>query len=159
LTQADADAVVVVGGTGGGRNDAAVATLAALGKVEAHGIGLIPAETAAFGTLGARPVLALPGRLDAALAAWHMLGRAMMARLAASTEPPCLRAAKLTRKVSSSAGLAELVAVRCEGGFATPLGSAYVPIAALAQANGWLFIASGSEGYQAQSEVVIRSWP
>jgi molybdopterin biosynthesis enzyme len=159
LTQADFDAVAVVGGTGGGRNDAAVTTLAALGKVETHGIGLIPAETAGFATVGARPVLALPGRLDGALAAWHMLGRAMVARLAASTEPPCLRAAKLTRKVSSSAGLAELVAVRCEGGFATPLGAAYVPLAALAQANGWLFIASASEGYQAQSEVMIRSWP
>jgi molybdopterin molybdotransferase len=159
LTQADTDAVVVVGGTGCGRNDAAVATLAAVGEVKVHGIGLIPGETAAFGTVGARPVLVLPGRLDAALAAWHMLGRAMLARLAASTEPPCIRAAKLTRKVSSSAGLAELVPVRCEGRFATPMASAYVPVSALAQANGWIFIASESEGYQAHSEVMIRPWP
>ena len=153
LTPADADAVVVVGGTGCGRNDAAVATLASLGTVEAHGIGLSPAQTAAFGTVGGRPVLALPGRLDAALAAWHMLGRAMLARLAASSEPTCLHAAKLTRKISSSAGLAQLVAVRCEGSLATPIASDYAPIAALAQANGWIFITPGSEGYQAHSEV------
>jgi molybdopterin biosynthesis enzyme len=159
LTQADVDAVVVVGGSGCGRNDAAVTMLASVGEVEVHGIGLIPGETAAFGTVGTCPVLVLPGRLDAALAAWHMLGRAMLARLAAGTEPPCLRAAKLTRKVSSSAGLAELVPVRCEGSLATPIASAYVPIAALAQANGWIFITSESEGFQAHSEVMIRPWP
>jgi molybdopterin molybdotransferase len=159
LTQIDADAVIVIGGTGCGRNDTAVATLASLGQVEAHGIGLIPAETAAFAMLETRPVLALPGRLDAALAAWHLLGRAVVARLAGSTEPPSLRAAQLTRKAASIAGLAELVPVRCEGRFAHPLASGYLPISALAQANGWLFIEPGSEGYQAQSEVVIRPWP
>ena len=159
MTQADADAVVVVGGTGCGRNDTAVATLAAAGEVAAHGIAFVPAETAAFGMVGARPVLLLPGRLDGALAAWHMLGRALLARLAASNEPPCLRAATLTRKISSGVGLAELVPVRCESHSATPIASSYVPIAALAQANGWIFIAPESEGFQAESEVMIRPWP
>src|ERR1700730_194492 len=46
-----------------------------------HGVGLIPAETSAFGTVGPHPVLLLPGRFDAALAGWHMLGRAMLMRL------------------------------------------------------------------------------
>src|SRR5256885_1190129 len=125
LAHPDADAVVVVGGTGCGRNDNAVTTLAAVGCVDVHGIALVPGETAAFGFVGNRPVLILPGRLDAALAVWHMLGQAMVARLAANDEAPTLRAAKLTRKVSSSAGLAELVPVRCEGEFATPLASGY----------------------------------
>jgi molybdopterin molybdotransferase len=159
LRTADADAVVVIGGTGCGQHDRAVATLASVGAVEVHGIGLIPGETSAFGILGARPALLLPGRLDAALAAWHVLGRAMLARLAGRSEPLAMRRAKLTRKVSSSAGLAELVPVRCEDGFATPLAAAYAPIAALAQANGWLLIAPESEGFQAGSEVMIRPWP
>jgi molybdopterin molybdotransferase len=159
LTQADADAVVIVGGTGCGRNDTAVATLAAAGEVVVHGIALVPAETAAFGMVGARPALLLPGRLDGALAAWHLLGRVLLARLAASNEPPRLRAAALTRKISSGVGLAELVPVRCESHFATPMASGYLPIAALAQANGWLFIAPESEGFQAESEVMIRPWP
>ena len=30
---------------------------------------------------------------------------------------------------------------------------------ALAQANGWVLIGADSEGYPAQSEVVIRPWP
>lgn len=156
---ADADAVVVVGGTGSGRNDTTVRTLASAGKVHAHGIALLPAETTAFATVRGRPVLALPGRLDAALAAWHMLGQAVLARLAASREPLFLRPAKLTHKVASSVGLAELVPVRCEVFSATPIASGYVPLSALARANGWIFITPDSEGYPAETEVVIRPWP
>jgi molybdopterin molybdotransferase len=156
---AGADAVVVVGGTGSGRNDTSVRTLVSVGKLHAHGIALVPGETTAFGTVGARPVLALPGRLDAALAAWHMLGRAVLARLTGSCEPLCLRTARLTHKVTSTVGLAELVPVRCEGAAATPIASGYISFSGLAQADGWILIRPDSEGYPAQSEVVIRPWP
>jgi molybdopterin biosynthesis enzyme len=159
LTQTDADALVVVGGTGCGRRDNAVERLASVGDVHVHGIGLIPAETAAFGTLGRRPVLLLPGRFDAALAAWHVLGRTILMGLTGNTEQPSLRAAKLTRKVSSTAGLAELVAVRCEGSVATPLASGYLPMSVLARANGWILIPPESEGHPEHSEVLVRPWP
>jgi molybdopterin molybdotransferase len=122
--------------------------------VHVHGVGLIPAETAGFGSIDHRPVLLLPGRMDAALAAWHMMGR-----LTGSTELSCVRAAKLTRKVSSTPGLAELVPVRCEGSLATPLGSGYLPISALCRANGWILIPPESEGQPEHSEVAVRSWP
>jgi molybdopterin molybdotransferase len=159
FADSDADAVIVVGGTGSGRRDASVRTLAALGEVLVHGVALLPGEATALGTVGARPVLGLPGRLDAALAAWHMLGRVMMARLAGNRETLPVRTAWLTHKVSSSLGLAELMPVRCEGVSATPIASGYVPLAALAQANGWVFIPAESEGHPAQTEVVIRPWP
>ncbi len=159
LADATVDAIVVVGGTGSGRNDTTVRMLASAGEVHAHGIALLPGETTAFATVGARPVLALPGRLDAALAAWHVVGQAVLARLAGSREPPRLRTAKLTHKVPSTVGLSELVPVRCDGASATPIASGYVPLSALAQANGWILIRPDSEGYPAQSEVVIRPWP
>lgn len=159
LADAAADALVVVGGTGSGHNDGTVRTLTLVGELSAHGIALIPGETTAFGTVGSRPVLALPGRLDAALAAWHVLGQLMLARLAGNVEPPSLRRAKLTHKISSSVGLAELVPVRCDGASATPIASGYVPLSALAQANGWVLIRPDSEGYPEGSEVMIRPWP
>src|SRR5260370_99438 len=133
--------------------------LASSGELLVHGIGLLPGETTAVGTVGTRPVLALPGRLDAALAAWHMLGRVMLARLAGSRDAPPMRTAKLTHKVSSPVGLSELVPVRCEGPCATPIASGYVPLAALAQANGWIFIKPDSEGYPPQSQPVVTPWP
>src|SRR5262249_34690343 len=66
LAETSVDAIVVVGGTGSGKNDTTVHTLASIGELLVHGIGLLPGETTAFGTVGTRPVLALPGRLDAA---------------------------------------------------------------------------------------------
>jgi molybdopterin molybdotransferase len=159
LTDTSVDAVVVIGGTGSGRKDTTVRTLAAVGEVVAHGIALLPGETTAFGMIGSRPVLALQGRLDAALAAWHILGWVMLARLAGSDEPPLLRTRKLTHKVSSTLGFSELVPVRSENPVVTPIASGYVPLSALGQANGWIFIKPDSEGYPAGSEVVVRPWP
>jgi molybdopterin biosynthesis enzyme len=159
LADMDADAIVVVGGTGCGRNDTTVRTLASVGEVHAHGIAFLPGETTAFATVRGRPVLALPGRLDAALAAWHVLGEAMLVRLAASLEPARLRTSKLTHKVASPIGFSELVPVRCQDFSATPIASGYVPLSALAQANGWIFVAPDSEGYPAETEVVVRPWP
>jgi molybdopterin biosynthesis enzyme len=159
LTDASVDGVLAIGGTGSGRNDATVRTLAAVGEVVAHGIALMPGETTAFGMVGPRPVLALQGRLDAALAAWHMLGRIMLARLSGSHELPLLRTRTLTHKVSSTLGFSELVPVRCDGNSVTPLGSGYLPLSGLAQANGWIFITPDSEGYPPGAEVVVRPWP
>jgi molybdopterin molybdotransferase len=154
-----ADAVVAIGGTGSGRNDAGVVTLARVGRVEVHGIALAPGETAAFGMVGPRPVLLLPGRLDAALAVWLVIGRRLMARLCGSTEEEPATKAKLARKVASALGLAEVVPVRLRDGAAEPIASGYVPFAALAQAEGWILVPADSEGYPQGAEVVIRPWP
>ena len=64
----------------------------------------------------------------------------MLARLAGSREPLATRTARLTHKVASTVGLAELVPVRCEGGARHPIASGYVPLSALAQADGWILI-------------------
>jgi molybdopterin biosynthesis enzyme len=154
-----ADAVVIIGGTGSGENDTTVRTLAAFGEIKAHGIALCPGETTAFGVAGGRPVLALPGRLDAALAVWHLLGSRLMARLCDRDELLATRSARLTRKITSTVGLSELIPVRCDGGSATPIASGYLPLSSLAQADGWVLVAANSEGFPAGSEVVVRPWP
>jgi molybdopterin molybdotransferase len=159
LRRQDADAVVSVGGTGCGSNDTSVSTLARLGRVEAHGIALSPGETAAFGLVEARPVLLLPGRIDGALAAWLLLGERMLARLAGSREEPRAVAARLSRKVASNLGLAELIPVRLRDGAAEPLGSGYLPLQTLAQADGWILVAADREGHPAGASVMVRPWP
>ena len=160
LGREDADAVIAIGGTGSGRRDRSVQTLAKAGRVEAYGIAISPGETAAFGVAGSRPVLLLPGRLDAALAVWLLLGRKMLARLSGSVEGDKLVCkAGLVRKISSTLGLAELVPVRMHDGGAEPIASGYVPLSALAQADGWVFVPADSEGYPPGAEVVIRPWP
>jgi molybdopterin molybdotransferase len=159
LRDPEADALMVVGGTGSGRNDASVATLARLGRVEMHGIALSPGETAAFGFVGTRPVLLLPGRLDAALAVWLLIGARILARLSGSSAVPQAATARLTRKAASSLGMAELIPVRCRGGTAEPLASGYLSLQALAQADGWILVPADSEGYPAGHDVMVRPWP
>jgi molybdopterin molybdotransferase len=159
LRRQDADAVVAVGGTGCGSNDTSVLTLARLGRVEAHGIALSPGETAAFGTTEARPVLLLPGRIDGALAAWLLLGARMLACLCGSREAQPAVAARLTRKVASHLGLAELVPVRLRDGEAEPLGSSYLPLQMLARSDGWILVAADREGHPGGTSVMVRPWP
>jgi molybdopterin molybdotransferase len=160
LQDHNADAVVIVGGTGSGRNDASVSTLARVGRVEVHGVALSPGETAAFGMLGTRPVLLVPGRLDAALAVWLMLGRPMLALLCGATIfEESTTTAVLTRKVASPLGMTELMPVRCRDRKAEPIASGYWPLQAMARADGWILVAADSEGYPAGAEVVVRTWP
>jgi molybdopterin molybdotransferase len=160
LTEND-DAVIVVGGTGMGERDCSVGALIHCGHLAFHGVGLTPGETAAFGTVSSRPILIVPGRLDAALAAWLLLGRHMLARLTArdddDLEPTWPLA--LARKITSTIGLAEVIVARRDGGSAVPLASGYLSLQALAQADGWIFVPADLEGIPADAMVVMKPLP
>ena len=161
-TAADsADAIVAIGGTGSGRNDNSVQTLAREGQLRVHGLALTPGETSAFGFVGTRPVLLLPGRLDAALSAWLMVGRRLLDRLAAakSAENEPAETLLLARKVSSTVGLAEVVPVRRSSGQVEPMAIKYLPLSLLARSDGWILVPPDSEGYSAGSSVQVRPWP
>jgi molybdopterin biosynthesis enzyme len=159
LNDENADLVVAIGGTGSGRNDASVRTLARVGKVAYHGVGITPGETTALGFVGARPVLLLPGRIDAALAGWLTIGRRMLARRAFRLIEEQPFAAELARKIASPLGLAEIVAVRRRLGKVEPVASGYLSMQALAHAEGWILIPADSEGHAPGARVVVRPWP
>ncbi len=159
LSERDADGLIVVGGTGSGRDDHEVGNLAQVGTVEVHGIALSPGETTAFGTANGRPVLLLPGRLDAALAAWLTLGRGLLARLSGGRDAEPGTQATLARKVASTVGLTELVLVRLTAEGAVPLAAKYLPLTAFAHADGWILVPAASEGYPAGATVMVRALP
>jgi len=159
LARDEADAVIAIGGTGGGRDDDSVRLLERLGRVEAHGIAVSPGETAAFGFAGERPVLLVPGRLDAAMAVWLLIGRPLVARLAGGSVEEMPAMLPLKRKVTSTIGLTELIPVSCADGMAEPLGSGYLSLSALARSNGWIVVAADSEGFPAGAQVAVRPWP
>jgi len=158
LSEGACDAVIGIGGTGSGRRDDAVQELARRGPVEAHGIAICPGETAALGFVGDRPVLLAPGRLDAALAVWILIGRSLAARLAGGNTDDLPIMASLQRKVISTIGMTELIPVRFRGGMAEPLGSGYLSLTALARSDGWILVPAESEGFAAGSEVAVNQW-
>jgi molybdopterin molybdotransferase len=155
----EADATAMVGGTGAGPCDNTVHALRKIGAVEAHGIAVSPGETAAFGIVNCRPVLVLPGRLDAALAVWLFIGRAMVARLRGTSEHLSSRKDTLIEKIASTVGLTELVLVRHAGDGVEPLASKYLPLATLAQADGWLVVPAASEGLPPGARVTVYPLP
>jgi molybdopterin molybdotransferase len=161
LAADSADAIVAIGGTGSGRNDNSVQILAREGDLRVHGMALTPGETSAFGFVGTRPVLLLPGRLDAALGVWLLVGRRLLDRLAAAkggeNEPSEIL--PLARKVSSTVGLTEIVPVRRNAGQVEPMAIKYLPLSSLARSDGWILVPPDSEGYSARSSVQVRPWP
>jgi molybdopterin biosynthesis enzyme len=159
MAHTGADAIIVVGGTGTGRTDMSVRVLAGAGTVEVRGVALTPGETTAFGMVGQRPVLLVPGRLDAALAVWLTLGRHLLVRLTGGSGDVLGTLALLTRKHASPLGLAEVVPVHQRGDQAEPIASGYWPLQAIARANGWILVPSDSEGHPAGTEVVVRALP
>ncbi len=156
LGDTQADAVIGIGGTGSGRDDRAVMALRRAGETACHGVGLMPGETAAFGQVGSRPVLLLPGRLDGAVAAWLALGRPLVARLSGAMAQERTVTAVLSRKLTSPVGMASIVPVRRTGNAVAPLGSGFLSLHMLAQADGWILVPSESEGWPAGAEVSVR---
>lgn len=155
----DCDAIVAIGGTGSGSNDRSVAALEKAGRVLFHGIAISPGETTALGFVGSRPVLLLPGRLDAAVAGWLLVGRLLLARLAfrlVEEEPITV---ELSRKVASPLGLAEVVPVCRSLGTVEPLGASYLAPQVLTRSNGWILVPADSEGFPPGTPVQVRSWP
>jgi molybdopterin biosynthesis enzyme len=154
----NSDMTVVIGGTGSGRNDTSVHTLAREGELAVHGVAITPGETAALGFIGTRPALLLPGRLDAALAVWLTVGHRLLARLAAGGDADPAMTSTLARKVASSVGLAEFVPVRRNDDTVEPLAKKYLPLSALTRADGWILVPAGSEGYPEGTAVTVHPW-
>ncbi|HEY8268646.1 MAG TPA: molybdopterin-binding protein [Xanthobacteraceae bacterium] len=153
------DAVFVVGGTGQGKRDASVTALARVGRVAIHGFGIAPGETGALGEAGGRPVLLFPGRLDAALAVWLLVGSKLVARLAGSKERPMTVEARLSRKIASQVGIAEVVPVRRGEDGLAPLASTTLGLVTLARADGWVLAPAESEGFPVGAMVEMQALP
>ena len=82
-----------------------------------------------------------------------------LARLAGGSDDEFATMATLARKVTSSIGLAEVIPVRRSGNGIEPLASKYLPLSALARADGWILVPAESEGYPAGTSVAVRAWP
>lgn len=155
----EADAIIAVGGTGGGRNDAAVGMLISRGEVAVHGVAIAPGETSAVGQAQGKPILLLPGRFDAALAGWLLIGEPLLDALAGYSEGEATTTVTLARKIASAPGIAEVVPLRIDGIKALPLGSGVLSLEKLGSAHGWVLVPPESEGFAEGVEVEMRRLP
>jgi molybdopterin biosynthesis enzyme len=142
------DLLLLVGGSGVGRTDAAVMALANRGEVLAHGLALEPGRTAAVGRIDRTPVVALPGAPDSALAVWWALVLPVLDRLTGRPERETTTL-PLARKIASTVGIAEIVLLEQREGAWIPLSVGDLALEAVARADAWLVVPAASEGYAA----------
>jgi molybdopterin biosynthesis enzyme len=146
------DLLLVIGGSGVGRTDAAVTALAARGEIFVHGIALQPGRTAAVARLGNTPVVVLPGAPDQALAAWWTLALPAVDRLSGRALRRTVQR-PLARKIASGVGIAEIVLLERKQDLWSPLAVGDLSLEAIVRAEAWLMVPGGSEGYAAGSPV------
>jgi molybdopterin biosynthesis enzyme len=146
------DLLLVVGGSGVGRTDASMTALAGRGEVFAHGIAQQPGRTSAVGRIDTTPVVVLPGAPDQAFAAWWTLAVPALDRLSGRRPRKTLNLL-LARKIASPVGIAEIVLLARKQGAWIALAAGELSLDAIARAEAWLVVPSGSEGFAAGADV------
>jgi molybdopterin biosynthesis enzyme len=146
------DLLLIVGGSGVGRTDAAVTTLVGCGELLAHGIAVQPGRTAAVGHIGNTPVVVLPGAPDQAFAAWWTLALPVLDRLSGRRPRKTLNL-PLARKIASGVGIAEIVLLERKHGAWVTLAVGELSLDAIARAEAWLTVPGGAEGFAAGTPV------
>jgi molybdopterin molybdotransferase len=154
------DIVVVVGGTGPGRQDGSAAALAATGELAIHGIALQPGETAGLGrTATGVPVILLPGSPAACFCCYDLLAGRAIRRLGGHDPNLPYRLCMMTtaRKIVSAIGMTEIVPVRRRPCGSIQPGAPFseIGLMAAASADGFVILPETSEGYPPGASVNV----
>lgn len=156
--QADADVVIVSGGSSVGIEDLAPMLVAEHGELAIHGIAMRPSSPTGLGRLGRRLVFLLPGNPVSSLCAYDFFaGRAIRALGGRSKEWP-YRAVRgiLNRKISSPIGRLDYARVKMLDGMVEPLAIAGASLlSSTTRADGFVIVGDDSEGFAAGAEVQV----
>lgn len=141
---AEADIVLVTGGTSVGGEDHSPLAVAALGELAVHGIAVRPAAPTGIGFVRGKPVFLLPGNPVACLCAYDLFASRAVRKLGGhEPELPYSRTrAVLAADVPSAVGRVDYVRVRIRAdGFAEPLPSGGASnLSTVVQADGFVLV-------------------
>jgi molybdopterin molybdotransferase len=156
--RADADVVIVSGGSSVGIEDLAPTLVATHGELAVHGIAMRPSSPTGLGRIGDRLIFLLPGNPVSALCAYDFFaGRAIRAIGGRPKEWPYRKMrGTLTRKISSPIGRLDYARVRVMGASIEPLSVAGASVlSSTTRADGFVIVGDDSEGFAAGSEVDV----
>jgi molybdopterin molybdotransferase len=156
--RADADVVVVTGGSSVGIEDLAPTLVAEYGDLAIHGIAMRPSSPTGLGRMGHRLVFLLPGNPVSSLCAYDFFaGRAIRA-LGGRVKAWPYRATRgtLARKISSPIGRLDYARVKIVDGVVEPLAIAGASLlSSTTRADGFVIVGDDSEGFAAGSDVDV----
>jgi molybdopterin molybdotransferase len=156
---ADADAVLLSGGSSVGVEDHGPTLVKELGELPVHGIAMRPSSPAGVGFIAEKPVFLLPGNPVSCLCAYDFFaGRAV--RLLAGRPPGWPHVVvqmPLQRKIASALGRTDYVRVRIENRQVVPLAIRGASIlSSTTRAHGFVIVEQGAEGYAEGTPVAVR---
>ena len=155
---ADADIVIVSGGSSVGVEDLAPTLVAEHGELAVHGIAMRPSSPTGLGRLGHCLVFLLPGNPVSSLCAYDFFaGRAIRALGGRSTSWPYRSVrAVLNRKISSPIGRLDYARVKLVEGRVEPIaiGGASI-LSSTTRADGFVIVGDDSEGFPEGAEVDV----
>ena len=155
---ADADIIIVSGGSSVGIEDLAPIIVAESGELAVHGIAMRPSSPTGLGRIGHRLVFLLPGNPVSCLCAYDFFaGRAIRALGGRSPDWP-YRAVRgrLNRKIASPIGRLDYARVRIAHGAVEPLAiSGASMLSSTTRADGFVIVGDNSEGFAVGSEVEV----
>jgi len=156
--QAEADVIVVSGGSSVGIEDLAPTLVAQYGELAIHGIAMRPSSPTGLGRLGERLVFLLPGNPVSCLCAYDFFaGRAIRALGGRNMAWPYHQMrGRLTRKISSPIGRLDYARVRVTEDAVEPLavGGASV-LSSTIRADGFVIVPDDSEGFAPGTDVEV----
>jgi molybdopterin molybdotransferase len=158
ISDAEADIVLVSGGSSVGKEDHAPRLLDELGSLDFHGISMRPSSPFGVGHLGERLVFLLPGNPVSCLCAYEFFaGPAIRALGGRSRRWPHRRLrAPLGRKIASAVGRTDYVRVALEEGRILPLATSGASIlSSTVRATGAVIVPREREGMGEGEEVEV----
>ena len=156
--RADADVVLVSGGSSVGAEDHAPRLVAELGKLCFHGVSMRPSSPSGIGRLGDRFVFLLPGNPVSCLCAYEFFAGPTLRALGGRARAwPHLRVRlPLARKIASAVGRTDYVRVAIEAGRVVPIATAGASIlSSTVRASGVVLVPRELEGMPEGAEVEV----
>jgi molybdopterin molybdotransferase len=158
MNSADADVVLVSGGSSVGQEDHAPRLLAELGTVDFHGVSMRPSSPAGVGRIDGRFVFLLPGNPVSCLCAYEFFAGPVVRALGGRSRAWPHRRVRLplARKIASAVGRTDYVRVAIEEAHAVPLATSGASIlSSTVRAAGCVIVPREQEGAPEGDEVEI----
>lgn len=158
LLRADADVLLVSGGSSVGQEDFAPRLVAELGSLDFHGIAMRPSSPTGLGRIGDRLVFLLPGNPVSCLCAYEFFAGPTLRALGGRPRAWPHRRVRLplARKIGSMIGRVDYVRVAIEQGRVVPLATSGASIlSSTVRAAGTVIVPRGLEGLPEGAEVEV----
>ncbi len=159
---AQADMVVLSGGTSKGAGDLSHVIISKLGRpgILVHGVALKPGKPLCLGAIGDKPIVVLPGFPTSAIFTFHaFVAPVIRARAGLPPEAAETLTARVPLRIASELGRKEFVLVSlvdtADGPVAFPTGKGSGSVTSFSQADGFLEIDALATSLDADSHVAV----